>query len=171
MNELVVAMPVLQSGTIEVDDDEKSQFAMSLDPEVAKILRRRGKIADVRARIILPGPGRLLSDCAAELGAKLAQGGKIFRRHGRAVVVDDEKREISEITEVQFISWLESLDGGRVVCQQFTAQGKKSRLIETTMSKTCAEAILACREFIQSLPEIRRINRVRLPVWNFYDPR
>ena len=146
---MVVAIPALRSGIIEVDDDD-TVLPDIADPLVQSLLLRRkaerrslrgGEVADTRERIVLPGPGRLLSDCAAELGAKLAQGRKIFRRHGRAVIVDDERREISEITEVQFISWLESLDGGRVVCQQFAGRGRKCRLLDTTMNKTCAEAI------------------------------
>jgi hypothetical protein len=117
--------------------------------------------ADFRERV---NADRLVNDLARELGEKLRKRKTIFRFHHKACIFDEEGN-LRPISAAEFPSWLESAAGGNIVCQKSAGQGEKAELVDWSLNKTGSEMLLASRDLRVALPKIRRINRVRLPVW------
>jgi hypothetical protein len=116
---------------------------------------------DFRPRITLPGDGRLANDFCHELGSELAKGLKIFTRDGNVVVVHERTEALAGISAAEFVTWIEKF----VVCQRFSGAGTNGRMVDCTMAKSVAEITLVSPAFLSMLPEVKRVNRVRLPVW------
>jgi hypothetical protein len=112
-------------------------------------------ILDRRARIELPGPGRMISNFATELGQALAQHG-IYRYAGQAAIYDEKTKTLATAKAQKFRTWMENF----VLPFIMTEDGQ----IEQTISNSDAGAVLASDHFLEDLPEVERVNAVRLPV-------
>jgi hypothetical protein len=148
----------------------------TMDPKIAQILEGSEEwgppVPDViagnfRPRIVSPGDGRLVNEVAAEYGRELAKTQEIFVRDGTVLVLDKSKRGLFAINEARFVTWIER----HVVPQRFVGGGDNGRLVNCSIAKSLAELILNSEAFKAELSEVKRVNRVRLPAWNFYDPK
>jgi hypothetical protein len=113
------------------------------------------KILDPRPRIELPGPGRLISNVAAELAQVLASCG-IYCHAKAAVVYDRESKALTALTPGVFRTQIEE----HVIPLKVGPSGD----VEQSMSSGDAGAILTSPQFLNNLRLVERLNTVRLPV-------
>lgn len=116
-------------------------------------------IADERPKIRLPGPDRLLSDFATELGEEL-QDKDIYYRNGEIVILDGSN--LKRITPQVFRCWSEKYFIG----YRAKTIGENTFEFNVTMTDTEAGGTLAAPQFTSSLRQVRRINNVRLPIFD-----
>lgn len=116
-----------------------------------------GKVVsgDFRARVLLPGDGRLGSEFAADLGAALANK-PVFRRMGQVCCVVDGK--LAPVNSEVFRGIIERW----VVCRGMAGRGENRFMQEQTMTKEMAAFVVQQPCFLQKLREVRRV--VPLPV-------
>jgi hypothetical protein len=118
-----------------------------------------------RAKVELPGSGRLLSDFATDLGKALSTA-DIFSRGGLVFIVSERGDKLEQITPDVFRSWCES----HVVCFHNRKVMDGGAVIEfkKTMSSGDAAGVLSSQQFSAQLQKIQRVNPVRMPVMNRY---
>jgi hypothetical protein len=114
-------------------------------------------IADPRPKLRLPGPDRLLSDFASELGQILREE-DIFYRNGDVVILADH--DLKPITPQTLRSWAEQYFIGYRV----KMIGDNSFQFDVTMSDNDARGTLAAQQFTDALRRVRCLNRARLPI-------
>jgi hypothetical protein len=114
---------------------------------------------DERPKIRLSGPDRLLSDFANDLGQALRDK-DIYNLNHRVVVLEDG--ELKAITPQTFRCWSEKyFIGYRVkINEGSTFQ------FNVTMSEEEARGIMAAPQFNDELKRVRRINNIRLPIFD-----
>lgn len=96
----------------------------------------------------------------------------LFRRGGEIVYWDTTLERLKEMKPHTFCTWLPSSNGGKVVLhagerKERDAEGAETGrtiLVESDLSITQAQLVLASEDFKASLPEIVQVNPVCLPV-------
>ncbi|MGA3266365.1 MAG: hypothetical protein ABSE16_06050 [Verrucomicrobiota bacterium] len=116
-------------------------------------------IADARPKIRLPGPDRLLSDFADDL-VHVLRDEDIFWRNGEIVTLADG--ELKPMTPQTFRSWAEKFFIG----YRAKTVGENSFQFNVTMTDNEARGTLAAPQFADALRRVRRVNHVRLPVFD-----
>jgi hypothetical protein len=114
-------------------------------------------IADERPKLRLPGPDRLLSDFATELGQELRDK-DIYYRNGEIVILDDG--DLKTIPPQAFRCWAEKWFIG----YRAKTIGENTFEFNVTMSDTEARGTLAAPQFIAALRRVRCVNHTRLPI-------
>jgi hypothetical protein len=116
--------------------------------------------ANGRPMVELPGPNRLLSDFASDLGAALAKH-EIFVRGEDVVSINDAGDGLTRLSSEKLRSWLEQF----ACCYRTQSTGQAGQVIQIqrTMSNGDAVGVLASPQFLQKLRPIERFNTVRLP--------
>jgi hypothetical protein len=113
-----------------------------------------------KAQLKLPGDNREYSVFAREAGEILATKG-LFRRDLVPVTINDEKKRLDPMSGQHFRTWAERHIG---FFKERTVQDLLYR-IPKTMNLDVALAVLESRTFLSQLPEIRRLNAARQPVY------
>ena len=116
-------------------------------------------IADVRPKVRLPGPDRLLSDFARELSEALYDK-NIFTRNGEIVTLTD--RDLRLMTPQSFRTWAENYFIG----YRSKTIGENTFEFDVTMRDDEARGVLASPQFCDGLRRIRRVNHARLPIYD-----
>jgi hypothetical protein len=115
-------------------------------------------MADERPKIRLPGPDRLLSDFAVELG-RVLRDKDIYSLNGEIVVLDNG--DLKPISPQTFRCWAEKFFIG----YRAKTIGENTYEFNVTMTDTEARGTLAAPQFTQALRRVRRVNHTRLPIF------
>ncbi len=117
-----------------------------------------------RAKVRLPGEGRTLSVFAREIGENLRVGGWVFRRDGKAALIDRCSLEAVEVSADTFRTYAER----KVVPVKVKVSRVAGEVIFTdvvyTMSKDQAQGVLASYDFLECLLEVRSVSEVPYPL-------
>jgi hypothetical protein len=145
-----------KAGATKVDIEAAIKSASPVQAQVVDDFQRA--VSDPRPKIRLPGPDRLLSDFATELGEVLHHK-DIFNRKGEIVVLVDN--DLKVMTPQAFRSWAEKYFVG------YRAKAVGSNTIEfyMTMSDSEARGTMASPQFIAQLRPVHRVNRAQLPIF------
>lgn len=136
---------------------EQGLLPMGAPDEIAAALNSQ------RPKIRLPGDNRELLHFAKEVADVLATR-NLFRRDRAPVVVNPEKARLDAMTPQMLRSW--SQDHIVYFKEKTVSSGDESRSIDIvkTMNVDTARGLIESWHFIDKLPEIERLNPVRLPV-------
>jgi hypothetical protein len=117
----------------------------------------KAAIADVRPKVRLPGPNRILSEFADELGSLLADK-DVYKRNGEVVALRDG--ELHTVEPAEFRTLTEKY-GSFYRVKQF---GENLIEFNITMTRDEAVGVLASPQFRTHLRPIRQVHDCRLPV-------
>src|SRR5688572_29074094 len=116
-----------------------------------------------RPKVKLPGDNRELSQFATEIG-RLVRNHHLFRRDRTAVIINGEKQRLDVMSPEMLRTWVEL----HLCCykEKSLREGAERYItIVKTMNLDTARGTLEAMQFWMQLPEIKRINQTRLPVF------
>jgi hypothetical protein len=113
---------------------------------------------DRRPQLKLPTDDREYHDFAREIGEIIVKTNLLFRRGERAVTVNEETKSLNVMTAQSFRTWVSEF----VACYREKGENKVRKI--RTMTLDTAQAVLQSKHFWNQLPEIKRLNTMRLPV-------
>lgn len=116
---------------------------------------RVAKPLDPRPRIKLPGDDRPVSCVALDYGQLLAAN-DLYSFAGEAAVYERKAKRLDPISPQRFRTWSEK--------HLLPVREKEGGEVVQSISSSDARAILVSGQFLDQLPEVERVNEVRLPV-------
>ena len=114
-----------------------------------------------KPQLKLPADHRQCSAFAREVGEIIGKTKALFRRDLTPVTVNAEKKRLDSMSSQSFITWAEKFID---FYKEKNTDGL-TRRITKSMTQAVALAVLESGEFLEQLPEIRRMNPARHPVF------